>query len=452
MVEKFAGMQRKSRPFCQLPRRALSKSSRRLMSNDESMTAQSEEINESEADPIVRALRYGIETRSTEFKESQPLEVLKWKIVKSAMAMANLRDGGRIIIGGSEREGLAVSLDGVKPEHLTDYDNDTIIQLINTHARPPVDLSVRIVPFDGKEFVGIEVAQFARTPVFCAKPTPNGTPEKLRLREGDVYVRSNERIATTRAVNAELMAEVLEVAAETRAAQIVATAQRIGLRIPDSALKQFAKEISDFEPSIFAKEDVEVARMPRFVVRIAPERYEGHRLTIARCREIVLTSQVRIGGWSFPYASSDRIGSAGNFVHQEIALSLMSAHVEQWRFFRSGQFAFRALLPESVNESFQSDAHDEIERYVVRGRQLAHPIPGFVSFMRLIYRVTEAYVFAARLAQAVPFEDRLKIEFALENVEHWALASGDRHFDVWELYQTTHSEVKHEAVLSIEDV
>lgn len=417
------------------------------------MTAQREQINdEPEDDPIVRALKYGIETRSTEFKESQPLDVLKWKIVKSAMAMANLRDGGRIIIGGSEREGIAVSLDGVKPEHLTDYDNDTIIQLVNTHAKPPVDLSLRIVPFDGKQFVGIEIAQFVRTPVFCAKPTPNGTPEKLRLREGDVYVRSNERISTTRAVNAELMAEVLEVAAETRAAQIIATAQRIGLRMPDSAFEQFAEEIADFEPSIFAQEDVDVAHLPRFVVRIAPERYERDRLTVARCREIVLTSQVRLGGWSFPHASSDRIVSAGNCAHQEIALSLISAHVEQWRLFRSGQFAFRALVPESVNESFQSEARSEIERYAVRGRQPARPILGFVSFVRLIYRMTEAYMFAARLAQAVPFEDRVKIEFSLENVKDWALASGDRHFDVWELYQASSGEVKHQATLSIEDL
>ena len=113
--------------------------------------------------------------------------------------MANLRGGGRIIIGGSEREGITVAVDGVKQEHLADY--DTIIQLVNRYARPPADLSVRVVPFDGKEFIGIDVAQFMRTPVFCVKVTPGGTPEKLRLREGDVYVRSNERSSTMRAVN-----------------------------------------------------------------------------------------------------------------------------------------------------------------------------------------------------------------------------------------------------------
>ncbi len=153
-------------------------------------------------DPVVLALASGVETRSSEFKESQPFDVLKWKIVKSAMAMANLRDGGRIIIGGSERDGATLRLEGVKTEHDADYDNDTIINLVNTHARPPVDLLVRRIAYDGKQFVAIEVRQFSRTPVFCSKPTPSGTPEKQQLREGDVYVRSNERISTTRAVNA----------------------------------------------------------------------------------------------------------------------------------------------------------------------------------------------------------------------------------------------------------
>ncbi len=43
------------------------------------------------------------------------------------------------------------------------------------------------------------------------------------------------------------MAEVLEIAAETRAAEIIATAQRIGLRMPDTAAQNFADERKGFD-------------------------------------------------------------------------------------------------------------------------------------------------------------------------------------------------------------
>ena len=40
-----------------------------------------------------------VELLSVEFKEAQPFSILKYKIVKAIMAMANQRDGGLIVIG-----------------------------------------------------------------------------------------------------------------------------------------------------------------------------------------------------------------------------------------------------------------------------------------------------------------------------------------------------------------
>ena len=68
------------------------------------------------------------------------------------MAMCNLRDGGMIIIGASERDDTW-DLAGIKKSHLTTYDVDDIVDSINKYASPPVAIDiVRVVYRNGKEF------------------------------------------------------------------------------------------------------------------------------------------------------------------------------------------------------------------------------------------------------------------------------------------------------------
>ena len=196
-------------------------------------------------DPLLRLIRLGAETRATEYKESQPFELLKWKIVKSCMAMANLREGGRIIVGVAQRDGRTEAL-GMHPNHESDYTQDSIFELVNRHARPAVSLTVRFVEeTDGRRFVGIEVAPFDRIPVFRHNATPPAAGRD-GLRVGDIPARSRDRIATSRLYDADLVAEIIEVAAESRARDIIATAQRIGLTLPDQTQTLFERERQDF--------------------------------------------------------------------------------------------------------------------------------------------------------------------------------------------------------------
>jgi predicted HTH transcriptional regulator len=201
-----------------------------------------------EDDPILVALRDAVETRVAEFKESQPFDILKWTLVKACMAMANLRDGGRIVIGCDERDGVPRP-SGMSEEHQCSYDQDRLIELVNTYARPPVALTLRRVEFDGLRFVGIEVSPFERSPVMCirdnlsAKPRPTDTQV---LMPGQIYARSNARVSTTRVVTPDLLEEMLENAAWIRAGDIIARAQAAGLRMPDSDAAQFSRERDEF--------------------------------------------------------------------------------------------------------------------------------------------------------------------------------------------------------------
>ena len=46
----------------------------------------------------------GYSLKSVDFKESAPWNDLKWQIIRTALAMGNLRDGGIIVVGASERD------------------------------------------------------------------------------------------------------------------------------------------------------------------------------------------------------------------------------------------------------------------------------------------------------------------------------------------------------------
>lgn len=92
---------------------------------------------------VVNALDRCQESKGIDFKESAPWESLKWRIIHTALAMGNLRDGGIIVIGASER-GTTWELTGLNPEHLKNYDVDNIIDLINKYASPNIDLDIVI--------------------------------------------------------------------------------------------------------------------------------------------------------------------------------------------------------------------------------------------------------------------------------------------------------------------
>jgi len=195
-------------------------------------------------DPILRAIERPVETRGTEFKESQTFDSLKWRLVKTCMAMANLREGGYIVIGVSERTGRPEP-SGMEQQHEEGYTQDGLYSLVNRYARPSVELSLRFVEYAGKRFVGIEIRAFDRIPVFCGVDMP---PEagKDRLRVGDIPGRTRDRISTSKVHDADLVSEILEVAAEKRAGEIIATAQRIGLRMPPDDRTRFAAERTAF--------------------------------------------------------------------------------------------------------------------------------------------------------------------------------------------------------------
>jgi hypothetical protein len=189
-------------------------------------------------DRVTAALDTCVESQPVDFKQSAQWDAIEFKLVRTGMAMGNLRDGGIIIIGASE-QGDSWDLAGITPEDLATYEVDAVIDGINRYASPPISASLVTVKYrNGNTFLAIEVQEFDETPFVCKKDGP----PKSGLRRGMLCIRPAGLAQTTEIRNAEDMQDLLDLAAEKRARRIVELAHRVGFAAP-SPSKPFEDEL-----------------------------------------------------------------------------------------------------------------------------------------------------------------------------------------------------------------
>lgn len=126
-----------------------------------------------DANELQGILREGRESRAVEFKESMSWTdaATQGKVVKWALAAANLADGGVLAFGlvpnaaNTRHDAVGMSLGDYES-----FTQDDVQSTINAHATPHIDLSVIHLPtVDGRDyFVAVIVRQFADYPVICA--------------------------------------------------------------------------------------------------------------------------------------------------------------------------------------------------------------------------------------------------------------------------------------------
>ena len=191
-------------------------------------------------DRVNNALDRCQESKSVDFKESASWDELKWQLIRTIIAMGNLRDGGIIVIGASER-GDTWELTGIEDTHLITYDVDDIIDAVTKYSSPPIKIEIVLVNYrNGKNFLAIQVHDFSDTPFVCKN---NGPDDYKKLRTGEFYVRPAGKPRTTKVTSADDMHELLELAAEKRARRILEVAHRIGLKPSETDSQSFDDEL-----------------------------------------------------------------------------------------------------------------------------------------------------------------------------------------------------------------
>ena len=103
------------------------------------------------------------ERRDLEFKSGEAWDTLKQGLVKGALALSNIEGGGYIIVGIGKGEGDMVHRpEGMSREVAQTYDQDMVLDYINSFADPPITIKMQPLKHEGKFFVVIKIHEFAR--------------------------------------------------------------------------------------------------------------------------------------------------------------------------------------------------------------------------------------------------------------------------------------------------
>lgn len=162
----------------------------------------------------------------------------------------------------------------------------------------------------------------------------------------------------------------------------------------------------------------QVKAKPYYSVRFLPA--SPMDLSFERIVELVQSNGVRLRGWDFPHYDPNTVVRDQRYIGVQVD---WERHVEMWRMFRSGQFVYFGA-PWDLAMDHQERLFREFQHVMVADPSQRESVPGVLSFVGMIYSVTEFYVFTARLAKALETSGML-LDVGLKNVENWALVAGE---------------------------
>lgn len=167
------------------------------------------------------------ELRGTEFKGpgASSNSRLLAQVVKAVLGMANRRDGGRVIIGVADSEGVLNPV-GLRDADLDTWKYDVVADRIAVYADPNVTFDLEVREYNGGRYVVLQVEEFTDVPVLCKRAY------QPVLRAGACYVRTRRKPETTEVPTQADMRDLLDLAIEKGVRRFLSQAQRAGLMVP----------------------------------------------------------------------------------------------------------------------------------------------------------------------------------------------------------------------------
>lgn len=154
------------------------------------------------------------EARDLEFKRGGKWKDIKHPVVKAALAMGNLENGGLVVIGVNEDMSGPDRLAGMGEEVGATFNADDVSEFINRYADTPVQIKLRKISEGSRHFVVLDVQGFDYQPIICRKSLDRDG--KKYLEEGRVYYRPRGKVESTAQLTHHDMRELLDVAVVKR--------------------------------------------------------------------------------------------------------------------------------------------------------------------------------------------------------------------------------------------
>jgi predicted HTH transcriptional regulator len=182
------------------------------------------------ADEVRQYIALGREQSFVEFKSSGSRidRAFLAKVIRGILAMANRRDGGRILVGVRETDG-GLQLVGLAADQEATWTHDDLANSIAEYADPRVVFETDMLSIDGHRILVITVHEFADVPVICKRTFTDG--RFATLREGAIYIRSNRKPESAEVNNFDEMRALIDLATDKEVRRFITRAQAAGMAI-----------------------------------------------------------------------------------------------------------------------------------------------------------------------------------------------------------------------------
>ncbi|MBU8868583.1 RNA-binding domain-containing protein [Paenarthrobacter aromaticivorans] len=350
---------------------------------------------------LAAVITVGHETRSVEFKAAGQLSDKAYValVARAALAMANQRDGGNIVLGVDDSNpGDSTGLSQNQVREWTSLDD--VADKLNRYCDPPLILRVeaRTHP-NGESVVVVEVGEFSEIPSLCVKEYPG------ILVLGQLYTRSLRKPESSIYHTHNEMREVLDLATQKGLRRFRETAAGAGIAWAGnpSDREKFQVQI---DAATASSELNQITSEAHFRHLIYPQSFDARKVPRRDLSSSVRDSAVRLRGWPFPYVNEPRNGE--DFIGEG---SSSTRRAEGWRFYSSGLFADYRTVGEWPDDwdSFGGRA------------ETSGNIPVWFALLNF----TEALEFAARLKTKLAIAEPLMVRFEMANVANMKLVVAD---------------------------
>jgi predicted HTH transcriptional regulator len=183
-------------------------------------------------DELESKLEGGTETQTIEFKGACYWDVNTF--AKDILAMANVQDGGYIIVGVKELDDNTFQREGITEDQMNSYKIDIMKDQISNYADPYVDFTVEFLKDrEGRTYAVIRVFPFEEIPVICKK-------ESHDTKKGVIYYRNRSgRAGSAPVSNSYDMREIIRRAA----IKMMQREIEVGFSVEPSIKKKFDEEL-----------------------------------------------------------------------------------------------------------------------------------------------------------------------------------------------------------------
>ncbi|HWY69818.1 MAG TPA: ATP-binding protein [Terriglobales bacterium] len=348
------------------------------------------------------------ETKNLDFKQSFNWDTAsfdeKCELVKDILAFMNTQDGGQVIIGV---EDSTFRLIGLCQDDFSSFDTTKVNDFLHRYTDPSASCEVQKLSADGLNLAVLSIPEFRDVPIIC-KRDANSSKEtsRLILRAGGLYVRT-EKATSVIVPSSEEMRDLMNRALLKRGDQLLGTIENLlrGKTVtkePDTL--KYSKEIA--ASHVWFKEvlpaDFEKHGYWRLVSM--PQDYRSERIPdITTVLKFLSESEVSLRGWNFPHTDKD---TKSNFSSGRESYTVFHRYLEAYRAYQSGLFIWQG--------AYRENEPDFVNRY---GKAL--------SFVNVIYEITEMFVFLKRYYERVSPEDSIHVSIELTDIKDRSLAATD---------------------------